>query len=155
LIVIDGHVRIPPDEQVAQRAVESFGSHLQEPIDAELRTLHLLLLGEAPIDYEVDDGFHKSSGDPFPVALASTVDDDRHGVVGDVGGQSGGRLDQPLQSGTSSVQGGDIRRQCFRPGQGLIAVAMPEPPLDPLQPVLQRQRLIVGVAAGRKLADKL
>ena len=89
------------------------------------------------------------------LATSDPVVDDRRGVVGDVGGQSGGRLDQALQPGIGGVQGGDIRSQPLRPTQCLIAVSMPEPPLDPLQPVLQRQRLIVAVAAGRKLADKL
>ena len=47
LIVVDGHVRIPLGEQVGQRAVEGFGSGLQEPVGTRLRPLHLLLLGEA------------------------------------------------------------------------------------------------------------
>ena len=75
----------------------------------------------------------------------------RRGVVGDVGGQSGGRLDQPLQPGIAAVQSGDIRSQGLRSGQGLIAVAMPQPPLDPLQPMLQRQRLdraVMGQTLG-------
>jgi hypothetical protein len=113
---------------------------------ANLRPLHLLLLGEAPTDHEVDGGFHEGGGDPLAVVPASAVIDDRRGVVGNVGGQSGGRLDQSLQPGIGGVQDGNIRRQPLRPGQGLIVVSMPEPPLDPLQPVLQRQCLdgIVG-----------
>ena len=40
LIVVDGHVRIPPGEQVAQRAVEGFGSGLQEPVGTLFGPLH-------------------------------------------------------------------------------------------------------------------
>src|SRR3954470_7612610 len=108
---------------------------------SNLRPLHRLLFGEAPTDHEVDGGFHEGGRDPLAIAPAFAVGDDRRGVVGDVGGQSGGRLDQPLQPGIGGVQSGDIRGQPLRPGQGLLAVAMPEPPLDPLQPMLQRQRL--------------
>src|SRR4051795_2610873 len=41
LVVVGSHGRIPSGEQVAQRAVESFGSGLQEPVGALLRPLHL------------------------------------------------------------------------------------------------------------------
>ena len=54
LVVVGGHGRIPRGEQVAQRAVEGFGSGLQEQVGALLRPLHLLLLGKAPADHEVD-----------------------------------------------------------------------------------------------------
>jgi len=54
LIVVGSQGRIPSGEQVAQRAVEGFGPGLQEPVGADLRPLHLLLLGEAPADHEVD-----------------------------------------------------------------------------------------------------
>jgi hypothetical protein len=56
LDIVGGHSRIPGGEQVAQRAVEGAGSGLQEPMSAFLRPLHLLLLGEAPADNEVDGG---------------------------------------------------------------------------------------------------
>jgi hypothetical protein len=54
LIVVGSHSRIPGGEQVAQRAVEGFGSGLQEQVGALLRPLHLLFLGKAPADHEVD-----------------------------------------------------------------------------------------------------
>jgi hypothetical protein len=57
LIIVGGHGWIPDCEQVAQRAVESAGSGLQEPMGAFPRPLHLLLLGEAPADDEVEGGF--------------------------------------------------------------------------------------------------
>jgi hypothetical protein len=76
-----------------------FGSCLQEEVGPFLRPLHLLLFGEASADDEVDGGFHEGGGNPFTVVPASAVIDDRRGVVGDVGGQSGGRLNQPLQPG--------------------------------------------------------
>src|SRR3954469_20054260 len=97
---------------------------------ADLRPLHLLLLGEAPANDEVDGGFHEGGGNPFTVVPALAVVDDRRGVVGDVGGQSGSRLDQSLQPGIGGVQDGSIRSQRLRPDHGLFVVAMPEPPLD-------------------------
>ena len=63
-------------------------------MDAELRLLHLLLLGEAPTDHEVDGGFHEGGGNPLALVPAFAVVDDRRGVVGDVGGESGDRLDR-------------------------------------------------------------
>ena len=71
MIVVDGHGRIPPGEQVAQCAVESFGSGLQEQVGAILGPLHLLLLGEAPADHEVDRGFREGGRDPLAIAPAS------------------------------------------------------------------------------------
>ena len=58
-------------------------------------------------------------------------------VVLDVGDQPGRRLDQARQAGIAAVQGGDIRGELLGPGQRFTGVAVPEPPLDPLQPVLQ------------------
>ena len=43
MIVVDGHARIPPGEQIAQCAVESFGSGLQEEVGTFLRPRHLAL----------------------------------------------------------------------------------------------------------------
>ena len=65
----------------------------------------------------------------------------QRGIVGDVGGQIRSRLDQPLQLGIAAVQGGDIRGELLGPGQRFPGVAVPEPPLDPLQAALQRSSL--------------
>jgi len=59
LDIVGGHGWIPGCEQVVERAVEGAGSGLQEPMGTFLRPLHLLLLGEAPADDEVDGGFGK------------------------------------------------------------------------------------------------
>jgi hypothetical protein len=45
LTLVGGHGRIPSGEQVMQRAVESAGSGLQEPMGSFLGPLHLLLSG--------------------------------------------------------------------------------------------------------------
>ena len=60
LDIVGGHGRIPGGEPVVQRAVEGAGAGLQEPMSAFPRPLHLLLLGEAPADDEVDGGFGES-----------------------------------------------------------------------------------------------
>jgi hypothetical protein len=62
---------------------------------------------------------------------------DRPGIVLDVGDQSARRLNQPCQARIRAVQGGDILSQCAGAHQGLVGVTVPEPPLNPLQPVLQ------------------
>jgi hypothetical protein len=62
---------------------------------------------------------------------------DRGGIVPDVGGQPGRRLDQPRQAGIAAGQGGGILSQCADARQRLVGVAVPQPPLDPLQPILQ------------------
>src|SRR5919112_940792 len=141
LVVVGSHGRIPSGEQVAQCAVESFGSGLQEPVGALLRPLHLLFLGEASADHEVDSGLSERGGDPLAVEPAFAVVRESCSIVGDVGGQVGGRLDQPLQLGIATVQGGNIRSELLGPGQRLAGVAVPEPPFDPLQPALQRSSL--------------
>ena len=41
------------------------------------------------------------------------------------------------QAGIAAGQGGDILSQRAGAAQGLTGVAVPEPPLDPLQPILQ------------------
>ena len=53
-----------------QRAVESAGSDLQEPMDPFLRPLHLLLFGKAPADDEVNGGFGKGGRDGLAVVPA-------------------------------------------------------------------------------------
>jgi hypothetical protein len=58
-------------------------------------------------------------------------------VVLDVGDQPCGGLGEPLQAGIRAVQGGDIAGQFLGAAQGLVGVAVPEPPLDPFQPALQ------------------
>src|SRR3954469_8519151 len=141
LVVVGSHGRIPSGEQVAQRAIESFGSGLQEPVGPLLRPLHLLFLGEASADHEVDGGLSERGGDPLAVEPAFAVVRESCGIVGDVGGQVGGRLDQPLQLGIATVQGGNIRGELLGPGQRLAGVAVPEPPFDPLQAALQRSSL--------------
>ena len=57
LTIVGGHGRIPGGEQVVERAVEGAGSGLQEEVGPFLGPLHLLLLGKAPADDEVDGGF--------------------------------------------------------------------------------------------------
>ena len=62
---------------------------------------------------------------------------DRGGIVPDVGDQPGRRLDQPRQAGIAAGQGSDILCQFTGAVQGLTGVAVPRPPLDSLQPILQ------------------
>ena len=151
LDIVGGHGRIPGGEQVVQRAVEGAGSGLQEPVGPFLRPLHLLLLGEAPADDEVDGGFGEGGRDDLAMVPALRVVRDRGGIVLDVGGQPGRRLDQPRQAGIAAGQGGDILGQLTGAAQGLVGVAVPQPPLDPLQPVLQGSRfngIVVRQALG-------
>ena len=44
-----------------------------------------------------------------------------------------------LQAGVVAGQGGDLRGEFPGAAQGHVGVAVPEPPLDPVQPALQRQ----------------
>jgi hypothetical protein len=85
LNIVGGHGRIPGGEQVAQRAVEGSGSGLQEPMGTFLRPLHLLLLGEALADDEVDGGFGEGGRDDLAMVPALAVVRDRGGVVLEVG----------------------------------------------------------------------
>ena len=62
------------------------------------------------------------------------------GIVRDVGGQPGRRLDQPRQARIWAGQGGYILSQRAGAAQGLVGITMPQPPFDPLQAVLQRGR---------------
>ena len=57
LTIVGGYGRIPSGEQVTQRAVGSAGLGLQKPMSAFLRPLHLVSLGKAFADDEVDGGF--------------------------------------------------------------------------------------------------
>jgi len=56
LTIVGGYGRIPGGEQVTQRAVGSAGLGLQKPMSAFLRPLHLVSLGKAFADDEVDGG---------------------------------------------------------------------------------------------------
>src|SRR3954470_9047395 len=67
LDIIGGHRRIPGGEQVVEGAVKGARSSLQEPMSTFLRPLHLLFLGEAPADDEIDGGFGKGSRDGLAV----------------------------------------------------------------------------------------
>jgi hypothetical protein len=64
-----------------QRAVESAGSGLQEPMGTFLGPLHLLLLGEAPADDEVDGGLGKGGRDGLAVVPTRRIVCDRIGIV--------------------------------------------------------------------------
>src|SRR3954467_12858260 len=66
-----------------QRAVERAGSGLQEPMGTFLGPLHLLLLGEAPADDEVDVG--KGGRDGLAVVPTRRIVCDRPGIVLDIG----------------------------------------------------------------------
>src|SRR3954447_10919035 len=73
-----------------QGAVERAGADLHQPVGAELRPLHLLLLGEAFVDHDVDRGFHEGGRDWLAVAPAFAVVRDDGAVVADVAGELGG-----------------------------------------------------------------
>ena len=135
--IVGGHGWIPGGEQVAQCAVEGAGSGLQEEVGTFLGPLHLLLLGETPADNEVDGGLGKGGRDDLAMIPALRVVRDRGGIVPDVGGQPGRRLDQPRQAGIAAGQGGDILGQFTGAVQGFVGAAVPQSPLDPLQPILQ------------------
>jgi hypothetical protein len=49
--------------------------------------------------------------------------------------------DQPRQAGIAAGQGSDILGQFTGAVQGLVGVAVPQSPLDPLEPILQGSRL--------------
>ena len=76
---------------------------------------------------------------------------DRGDVVLDLGGQPGRRLDQPHQTRIRAGQGGNIPGQLPGARQRLVGVAVPQSPLDPLQPILQGSRfkgIVVRQALG-------
>jgi hypothetical protein len=120
-----------------ERAVEGAGSGLQEEVGSFPGPLHLLLLGKAPADNEIDGGFSKGGRDDLAVVPARRIVRDCGGIVPDVGGQPGRRLGQPRQTRIRAGQGGDILGQRAGARQDLVGVAVPQPPLDPLQSILQ------------------
>src|SRR4051794_27928536 len=89
LTIVGRHGRIPGGEQVVERAVESAGSGLQEAVGTFLRPLHLLLLGKAPADDEIDGGFGKGGRDDLAMVPTLAIVRDRGDIVLDVGGQPG------------------------------------------------------------------
>src|SRR3954463_2300763 len=88
-----------------------------------LGPLHLLLLGEAPADDEVDGGLGKGGRDGLAVVPTRRIVCDRIGIVLDVGDQSALRLDQPRQTRVRAGQGGDISGQRAGAAQGLTGIA--------------------------------
>jgi hypothetical protein len=57
----------PSGEQVAQRTIDGFGLGLQRQMSAFLRRLHLLFLGKAFADDEVDGGLGEPGRDDLAV----------------------------------------------------------------------------------------
>jgi hypothetical protein len=57
-----------------ERAIEGAGSGLQEEVGPFLRPLHLLLLGKAPADDEVDGGFGKGGRDDLAMVPARRIE---------------------------------------------------------------------------------
>jgi len=58
---------------------------------------------------------------------------------------------KPRQAGIAAGKGGDILSQLASAVQGLVGIAVPQPPLDRLQPVLQGSRfkgIVVRQALG-------
>lgn len=86
-----------------QGAIESPGADLYQPMGAKLRPLHLLLLGEALVDHDVDRGLHEGGRDRFVVALTLAVMRDERQVVPDVGGELGRSLGETGQIGVTEV----------------------------------------------------
>ena len=104
--VICGHGRVPSSERLPQSAVEGLGAGLQEQVGAGLGPLHLLLLGKALADYEVDGGLDEGGRDRLGIAPALAVVRDRGGVVVDVGDQACRRFGEPRQAEIVAVQDG-------------------------------------------------
>src|SRR3954469_7961397 len=83
--VVGDHGRVPRDEGLPECAVEGLGSGLQEPVGTELRPLHLLLLGKALTDHDVDGRLYEAGRDRLAVSPPLAVIRDRRHVVPDVG----------------------------------------------------------------------
>ena len=114
--VICGHGRVPFSERLRQSAVEGLGAGLQEQVGAGLGPLHLLLLGEALADHEVDGGLGEGGRDRLRIAPALAVVRDRGGVVVDVGDQACRRFGEPRAGRGSRWSGRRHPRQV--PGRG-------------------------------------
>ena len=104
--VICGHGRVPFSEGLRQGAIEGLGAGLQEQVGTGLGPLHLLLLGKALADHEVDSGFREGCRDRLRVAPALAVVRDRGRVVVDVGDQACRRFGEPRQAEIVAVQDG-------------------------------------------------
>ncbi len=65
--------------------------------------MHLLLLGEALGDHDIDGGLHERRGDALVIAVAFAIIRYRMGVALDVGGEFRDRLGERLQVGIGAV----------------------------------------------------
>src|SRR6478735_2704984 len=115
--VVGGHSRVPRGERLAQGAVERAGADLHQPVGAELRPLHLLLLGEALVDHDVDRGFYEGGRDRLTVAPAFAVVRDDGAVVADVAGELGGGFGEARPVGIGALQRVEVLGQVLDPAQ--------------------------------------
>ena len=121
--VICGHGRVPFSKSLRQSAVEGLGPGLQEQVGAGLGPLHLLLLGEALADHEIDGGFDEGGRDRFRAAPALAIVGDRGGVVVDIGDQACRCFGEPLQAGVAAGQDGDFSGEFLGTAQGHVGIA--------------------------------
>ena len=99
------------------------------------RPLHLLILGEALADERIDGGLDEGCCNPFPMAPPLFIVRDRALIVGDVGVELAGLSNEALHASIGGLDLGEIIGQDADPAQGLVGLAMPETPFDPINTV--------------------